>query len=87
MPTLDGFTTTRIIREQEQRLSPSAAPAASLHRLPIIALTASMLEEDKKKCLEAGMDDFLAKPLKRDALEIILERWVKKAAPASPAAA
>jgi CheY-like chemotaxis protein len=46
-----------------------------------------MLEEDKKKCLEVGMDDFLGKPLKKDELKTVLERWVEKSAPPSQAAA
>jgi CheY-like chemotaxis protein len=87
MPELDGFTTTRIIREREQQRSSSTLPENSFSHLPIIALTASMIEEDRKKCLEAGMDDFLLKPLKKDELETILERWVKKTAPSSQAAA
>jgi signal transduction histidine kinase/DNA-binding response OmpR family regulator len=86
MPELDGFSTTRIIREREQQTFSSTAPMDSRHHLPIIALTASMLEEDKKKCLEVGMDDFLMKPLKRDELKTILERWVEKGALASRAA-
>lgn len=87
MPELDGFSTTRIIREREQQMFSSTAPMDSHRRLPIIALTASMLEEDKRKCLEVGMDDFLVKPLKKDELKTILERWVAKSAPASRAAA
>jgi signal transduction histidine kinase/CheY-like chemotaxis protein len=87
MPELDGFSTTRIIREREQQLFSSTVPTDSRRRLPIIALTASMLEEDKKKCLEVGMDDFLGKPLKKDELKTVLERWVEKSAPPSQAAA
>ncbi|MGE0684799.1 MAG: response regulator [Candidatus Binatia bacterium] len=87
MPELDGFSTTRIIREREQQIFSSTIPTDSHRRLPIIALTASMLEEDKKKCLEVGMDDFLGKPLRKDELKTILERWVGKSAPTSQAAA
>ena len=87
MPELDGFSTTRIIREREQQMFSSTAPTDSCHHLPIIALTASMLEEDKRRCLEVGMDDFLGKPLKKDELKTVLERWVGKGASASQAAA
>jgi signal transduction histidine kinase/DNA-binding response OmpR family regulator len=87
MPELDGFSTARIIREREQQMFSLTASLDSRRRLPIIALTASMLEEDKKKCFEAGMDDFLGKPLKKDELKTILERWVEKSPPASQVAA
>jgi signal transduction histidine kinase/DNA-binding response OmpR family regulator len=87
MPELDGFSTTRIIREREQHTFSSTASTDSRRHLPIIALTASMLEEDKKKCLDVGMDDFLGKPLKKGELKTILERWVEKSPPASQAAA
>lgn len=86
MPELDGFTATRLIREREQQLCAST-PSTNSRRLPIIALTASLLEEDKKKCLEAGMDDFLGKPLTKDELKTVLERWVGKSTAASQAAA
>ncbi|MGS0681781.1 ATP-binding protein [Shewanella sp. 125m-7] len=60
MPVMDGFTATEKIREWE-----------SLHsqpRLPIIALTASVLDQDIQKCYQSGMDDYLAKPFKKEAL-------------------
>jgi len=87
MPKLDGFATTRLIRAQEQQRSSSTAPIDDSLHIPIIALTASMMEEDRTRCLEAGMDDVLLKPLKRDELETILERWVTKTTPPSRAAA
>jgi signal transduction histidine kinase/CheY-like chemotaxis protein len=58
MPILDGFEATRAIREHE-----SGGP-----RLPIIALTASALESDRQRCLAAGMDDHLAKPIRLEVL-------------------
>ncbi|PKG57543.1 MULTISPECIES: ATP-binding protein [unclassified Shewanella] len=60
MPIMDGFTATEKIRAWEE--------LNSEQRLPIIALTASVLDQDIEKCYESGMDDYLAKPFKKDAL-------------------
>ncbi len=69
MPEMDGLEATRVIRdleaEQERR------------RLPIIALTAHALEEERERCLGAGMDDFLAKPFRAEELLGLLERWTR----------
>lgn len=67
MPVMDGFETTRRIRASEQK--------TSLH-IPIIAMTANASEEDRKLCLEAGMDDFLAKPFKSAELHRKVEKWL-----------
>ncbi|WP_299809085.1 ATP-binding protein [uncultured Shewanella sp.] len=60
MPVMDGFTATEKIREWEHQ--------HSLSRLPIIALTASVLDQDIQRCYQSGMDDYLAKPFKKEAL-------------------
>jgi PAS domain S-box-containing protein len=65
MPRMDGFAATQQIR--------ASGPAAGV---PIIALTASALESDRERCRAAGMDDFLSKPLRPDALAATLTRWV-----------
>ncbi|PSW06670.1 hybrid sensor histidine kinase/response regulator [Photobacterium lipolyticum] len=69
MPVMDGFTATEEIRRWET--------ANKIVRLPIIALTASVLDEDIEKCFEAGMDDYIAKPFKKehllDKLEALME--------------
>jgi PAS domain S-box-containing protein len=70
MPDIDGFEATRQIRAQEA--------AQGLERLPVIALSASTLESDRREGIDAGMDDFLEKPLRRDALHAMLERWGRK---------
>ena len=69
MPVMDGYQATRAIRALER---PDAA------RIPIIALTADAFEEDRKRCLEAGMDDFLAKPVEIKVLKEMLGKYMRK---------
>ena len=68
MPEMDGFEVTRRLREIEQN-------KASL-RTPVVAVTANTAEGVQARCLAAGMDDFLAKPVHLDALETVLRRWL-----------
>jgi len=76
MPVMDGFDATAEIRARRV-LRPKQPPgAAEPVRLPIIGLTASALKGDREVCISAGMDDYLAKPFRRDALRLIIERWV-----------
>jgi len=72
MPEMDGLEATRRIRHAE-------STGRRRDRMPIIALTASTLEGDRQVCIEAGMDDFLAKPLNPEALRAILARYTPKA--------
>ncbi len=67
MPQLDGFATTKVIRDGEK--------ATGKYQL-IIALTANAMDGDSKKCVEAGMDDYLSKPIKKDKLKSMLEKWL-----------
>jgi len=69
MPILDGYTATRRWREHE-----AADPSGP--RLPIIAMTANAMTGDRQRCLDAGMDDYLAKPVTRGQLESCLNRWL-----------
>lgn len=73
MPEMDGFTATRAIRAQEQQ--------AQRAECPIIALTATVLVQDKGHCLAAGMNDFLAKPIDLVTLQNTLNRWLTPLAP------
>jgi PAS domain S-box-containing protein len=66
MPRMDGLEATRAIRAEEQS-------AATKARTPIIAITAAAMEGDAQQCLEAGMDDYLSKPINLPELERILE--------------
>jgi signal transduction histidine kinase/CheY-like chemotaxis protein len=68
MPVMDGYTATRRWREGEQA-------ADNGQHLPIIAMTANAMAGDRQKCLDAGMDDYLPKPVTRSELERCLERW------------
>lgn len=67
MPVMDGFTATALIRQHER---------TSHQHLPIIALTANVLESDRQRCLDAGMDDFIAKPIEEDTLRRKLYYWL-----------
>lgn len=69
LPDLDGMETTR-------RLRAGGARTRQGRPVPIIAVTASAMAGDRERCLEAGMDDFLPKPVTIDALEAAIERWV-----------
>jgi CheY-like chemotaxis protein len=68
MPVMDGYTATRRWRELER-------DAGDGRHLPIIAMTANAMAGDRQKCLDAGMDDYLAKPVTRAELERSLHRW------------
>ena len=70
MPVLDGAGATRIIRELYAQPEADAAEPP-----PIVAVTANAFDEDRRHCLEAGMDDYLAKPFDREALHRLLEKW------------
>ena len=66
MPGMDGYAATTEIRDHEE---------ADQH-IPIIAMTAGALAEDRQRCYAAGMDDYLAKPIDADQLQTALDRWI-----------
>jgi CheY-like chemotaxis protein len=76
MPEMDGFDATAEIRARRLLRPRQPSGTAEPVRLPIVGLTASALKGDREICIAAGMDDYLAKPFRRDALRLILERWV-----------
>ena len=79
MPEMDGFEATRIIRD----------PVSSVldHEVPVIAMTANAFPEDRSRALNAGMNDFIAKPVDRTTLSGMLAKWTKPQTEADPLAA
>ena len=68
MPELDGYSATRRIREHDS--------GVLWPQVPIIAMTAHAMKGDREHCLEAGMDDYIAKPVEAKALVSAVERWL-----------
>ena len=66
MPEMDGLEATKAIREK------------GFDTIPIVAMTAHAMKGDREKCLEAGMDDYITKPIKRELVFEVLEKWVLK---------
>jgi len=70
MPEMDGYEATETIRDIEGRGE----------HIPIIAMTAAAMEGDRERCMAAGMDDFITKPVRLDAVSTVLTRWVGRPA-------
>lgn len=78
MPVMDGYEATRRLRQQER---------GSGHRTVVIAITANAMQEDRERCLQAGMDDYLSKPVLKEDLERVLNHWSQRIAPSAAGAA
>ncbi len=66
MPILDGLAATRQIRSQDDYG----------RQVPIIAMTANAMKEDERRCVEAGMDDYISKPIAPDRFDQLVRRWL-----------
>ncbi|MEE9147227.1 MAG: response regulator, partial [Candidatus Tectomicrobia bacterium] len=77
MPELDGFEVTKALRQRE---------AQTGAHVPIIALTANAMRGDSERCLEAGMDEYISKPVRSETLRAMLLKWVQPPAVSRPQA-
>ncbi len=68
MPVMGGIEATREIRNTKSDVLD--------HNIPIIAMTANAMKGDREECIEAGMDDYIAKPIKKEGVRILLEKWL-----------
>ncbi|MCD4754640.1 MAG: response regulator, partial [Deltaproteobacteria bacterium] len=75
MPEMDGLEATKAIRKREEQPATSNQQPATRH-IPIIAMTAHAMKGDREICIEAGMDDYITKPIKRELVFEVLEKWV-----------
>lgn len=86
MPVMDGLEATRRIRSNQSRVIENKMETGSLHSIPgidhssipIIAMTAHAMQGDREKCLEAGMNDYVSKPVTPQALADVLQKWLPK---------
>lgn len=74
MPLMDGYEATKQIRKNETETAALGKPRVRRH---IIAMTANAMQGDREKCIEAGMDDYISKPVRESDLRAALERWQK----------
>jgi CheY-like chemotaxis protein/HPt (histidine-containing phosphotransfer) domain-containing protein len=83
MPNMDGYQTACEIRRREAQFHKPGEPAdaGSSRRIPIIAITAAALKEDRDRCHAAGIDDYLTKPFEPEDLNAALNRWISDAEP------
>ncbi len=84
MPNMDGYEAASEIRRREANTTPPDHPSDGTEprRVPIIAMTAAALKDDRDRCYAAGMDDYLSKPFEPEDLAMTIHRWVEDAVPA-----
>lgn len=80
MPIMDGYEATKAIRNLENHLkgAKGAGASAEAQRIPIIAMTGHAVAGYREKCLEVGMDDYIAKPLRRKELVALVKKWTQR---------
>ncbi|MDB6111858.1 MAG: multi-sensor hybrid histidine kinase, partial [Pedosphaera sp.] len=76
MPEMDGLEATRQIRERQKT---AGQPGHFKPEIAIVAMTANAMQGDREKCLAAGMDDYLSKPVRPEDIRLVLERWGSRA--------
>ena len=78
MPEMDGMQATEEIRkwESQKKNGDKIKNQKSKLRIPIVAMTAHAMQGDREKCLDAGMDDYITKPIKREIVFETLDKWV-----------
>jgi CheY-like chemotaxis protein/HPt (histidine-containing phosphotransfer) domain-containing protein len=81
MPRLDGYAATRELRA---RAASRAAAGERVRHTPVIAMTAATFAADRKRCFDAGMDDFVGKPVRAATLQATLLRWLRRAPGTQP---
>jgi len=69
MPEMDGYEATEVIRDPQSKVRN--------HDVPIIALTAHAMKGDRERCIEAGMDDYISKPIRAQNLAVVIERFLR----------
>ena len=77
MPVMNGYEATARIREHELKGAAGGAAIMNAARVPIVAMTANAMSGDREKCMEAGTDDYIAKPLTKRSLLAIVDKWVR----------
>jgi len=73
MPEMDGMGATKEIRNWESKMY---GRNGKKFRIPIVAMTAHAMKGDREKCIAAGMDDYISKPIKRELVFNVIEKWV-----------
>ena len=77
MPVMSGYEATGKIREHELKGAVGGAAKMNAARIPIVAMTANAMSGDREKCMAAGTDDYIAKPVTRGALLAMVDKWLR----------